>query len=381
MDITGPFPKHKTGVDGILMVVDRLTKYAMFLPYRYHAKAPELAEVLYAGWIRSKGYPKEIVCDRDTRFLSDFWVAVVKQWGLSLKSSSARHPQTDGQTEREPQTAQVLLRTLIRPNQIDWVERLPDVELAYNSSIHPAIGMSPFEFEHGSPISSPLDAILPRTAESDDHLAFLRRMQELLVKVWDQMSKTQIRMSRQANCNRLPCPFRADDLVWVFAAEFSLEQDISRKLLPKWIEPWRIYSAIGDDPEGPSFRIEVPPHLPVHPVFHCSKLAAFASAESDEFPGRRTQDPPSMDGFQEAGYIITQRRHGNKETKFLLHFSYCSHKADRWLMRSELQATAPAVLSRYLSKEKTTPSTPAPRHPRFIPPSDRQLRKRPGSSS
>ncbi|GBG62900.1 hypothetical protein CBR_g34272 [Chara braunii] len=45
MDITRSFPKHKTGVDGILTVVDRLTKFAMFLPCRYHAKAPELAEV------------------------------------------------------------------------------------------------------------------------------------------------------------------------------------------------------------------------------------------------------------------------------------------------------------------------------------------------
>ncbi|GBG84022.1 hypothetical protein CBR_g37898 [Chara braunii] len=117
------------------------------------SKAPKLAEVLYAGWIRTKGYPKEIVCDRDTRFMSDFWLALIKRWGSSLKPSSARHPQTDGQTERAHQTAQVLLRILIRPDQKDWVERLPDVELAYNSSIHPAIGMSPLEFEHDSPCS------------------------------------------------------------------------------------------------------------------------------------------------------------------------------------------------------------------------------------
>ncbi|GBG76844.1 hypothetical protein CBR_g23059 [Chara braunii] len=222
MDITGPFPKYKTGVDGILTVVDRLTKFAMFLPCRYHAKAPELAEVLYAGWIRTKGYPKEIVCDRDTRFMSDFWLALIKRWGSSLKPSSARHPQTDGQTERAHQTAQVLLHTLIRPDQKDWVERLPDVELAYNSSIHPAIGMSPFEFEHGSPVTSLLDTITPRTVKSDDHVLFLRWMQELLVKACDQMAKTQQRMSQQANRQRLPCPFRAGDLVWVSAAEFSL---------------------------------------------------------------------------------------------------------------------------------------------------------------
>ncbi|GBG81444.1 hypothetical protein CBR_g32121 [Chara braunii] len=126
MDITRPFPKHKTGVDGILTVVDRLTKFAMFLPCRNHAKAPELAEVLYADWIRTKGYPK-----------------------------------TDGQRETAHQTAQVLLRTLIRPNQKDWVERLPNIELAYNSSIHPAIRMSPFKFEHASPFTSPLDTIIP----------------------------------------------------------------------------------------------------------------------------------------------------------------------------------------------------------------------------
>ncbi|GBG79250.1 hypothetical protein CBR_g29301 [Chara braunii] len=274
MDITRPFPKHKTGVDGILTVVDRLTKFAMFLLCRYHAKAPELAEVLYASWIRTKGYPKEIICDRDNRFMPDFWLALIKRWGSSLKPSSARHPQTNGQTERAHQTAQVLLRTLIRPNRKDWVERLSDVDLAYNSSI---------EFEHGLPVTSSLDTIIPRTVESNDRLLFLRRMQELLVKARDQMAKTQQHMSQQANCQRLLCPFRAGDLVWVSAVEFSL--DIFRKLLPKWMGPWPIVAPAGNAPKGPSFVIQVPAHLPVYSVFHCYKLALYTPADDDDFPG------------------------------------------------------------------------------------------------
>ncbi|GBG67145.1 hypothetical protein CBR_g81570 [Chara braunii] len=230
MDITGPFPKHKIGVDGILTVVDRLTKFAMFLPCSCHAKAPQLAEVIYTVWIRTQGYPKEIVCDRDTPFMSDFWLALIKQWGSSLKPSSARHPQTDGQTERAHQTAQVLLRTLIHPDQKDCVERLPDVELAYNSSIHPVIGISPFEFEHGSPVTSPLDIITPRMAESDDHLLFFRRGQELLVKARDQMDKTQQRMSQQANRQRLPCPFCVGDLVLLTTFLRCLPTDIKNLL-------------------------------------------------------------------------------------------------------------------------------------------------------
>ncbi|GBG66553.1 hypothetical protein CBR_g64823 [Chara braunii] len=299
MDITSPFPKHKTDVDGILTVVDRLTKFAMFLPCCYHAKASELADVLYAGWIRTKGYPKEIVCDLDTRFMSDFWLALIKRWGLSLKPSSARHPQTDGQTERAHQTAQVLLRTLIRPDQKDWVERLPDVELAYNSSIHPAIGMLPFEFEHGSPVTSPLDTITPRATESDDHLLFLRQTQQVLVKARDQMAKMHQRMSQHANRHRLPCPFRAGDLVWVSAAEFSLEQDISRKLLPKWMGPWPIMAPSGDAPEGPSFTIQVPAHLPVYPVFHCSKLALYTRQQTMTiFPGDDRKTHPLWTVFK-----------------------------------------------------------------------------------
>ncbi|GBG80928.1 hypothetical protein CBR_g31484 [Chara braunii] len=305
MDIIEAFPKHKTGVDGILTVVDRLSKFAMFLPCRYHAKAPELAEVLYAGWIRTKDYPKEIVCDCDTRFRSDFWLVLIKRWGSSLKPSSARHPQTNGQTERVHQTAQVLLRTLICPDQKDWAERLSDVELAYNSSIHPAIGMSPSKFEHGSPVTSPLDTIIPQAAESNDHLLFLHQMQELLVKARDQMAKTQQGMSQHANRLCLPCSFLASDLVWVFAEEFIVEQDISCKLLPKWMGPWPIVAPPGDAPEGPSFTIQVPAHLPVYPIFHCSKLALYTPAEHDDFPGRRSQDPPSMDGVQEVGNIIS----------------------------------------------------------------------------
>ncbi|GBG86890.1 hypothetical protein CBR_g42174 [Chara braunii] len=264
----------------------------------------------------------------------------------------------------------------------DWVERLPDVELAYNSSIRPTIGISPFEFEHSSPVTSPLDTITPRTAESDDHLLFLRRMQELLVKARDQMAKTQQRMSQQANRQRLPCPFRAGDLVWVFAAEFSLEQDISRKLLPKWMGPWPIVATAGDAPEGPSFTIQVPAHLPIYPVFHCSKLALYTPAEHDDFLGRRSQDPPSMGGFQEVGDIISQRRYGNRPTEYLVHFAYCTHRADRWLTRAELQATAPNVLARYERKMQGKPVSSAPRRTRIqVPPSDRRLRPRPGLTS
>ncbi|GBG74913.1 hypothetical protein CBR_g19427 [Chara braunii] len=98
MDVTGPFPRDRFGHDGILTVVDRLSKYPRFLPCKYHATAPELARLLHTGWICGHGVPEDIVNDRDTRFMSAFWTSLMKESGTEMKPSSARHPQTDGQT-------------------------------------------------------------------------------------------------------------------------------------------------------------------------------------------------------------------------------------------------------------------------------------------
>ncbi|GBG78809.1 hypothetical protein CBR_g28033 [Chara braunii] len=77
MDVTGLFPRDRLGHDGILTVVDRLSKYARFLPCKYHATAPELARLLHTGWFCSHGVPEDIVSDRDTRFMSAFWTTLV----------------------------------------------------------------------------------------------------------------------------------------------------------------------------------------------------------------------------------------------------------------------------------------------------------------
>ncbi|GBG42945.1 hypothetical protein CBR_g84368, partial [Chara braunii] len=323
MDVTGPFPRDRHSHDGILTVVDRLSKYARFLPCKYHAAAPELARLLHTGWITNQGVPKDIVSDRDTRFMSAFWTSLMTESGTTMKPSSARHPQTDGQTERAHQTAQMMLRTLIRPDQKDWVDRLPDIEFAYNTSVHPTICVTPFELHHGGEKARIFaDLLLPQAADIDVPCspASVRKFRDLLIKARANMQKAQIRMQQQANRRQLPCPFREGDLVWFLSEEFALEQDVSRKLLPKWFGPWEVTSAVGDDPAGPSFVINIPPHLTVHRVFHASKLAIYTPPSADEFPGRRSQDPPSMDGHQEVDRVITHRKYGNKPRQYKVTF-------------------------------------------------------------
>ncbi|GBG65811.1 hypothetical protein CBR_g53782 [Chara braunii] len=350
MDVTGPFPRDRLGNDGTLTLVDRLSKYARFLPCKYYSTAPELTRLLHTDWICGHGVPEDIVSDRDTRFMSSFWTALMQESGTKMKPSSARHPQTDGQTERAHQTAQMMLRTLIRPDHKDWVDRLPDIEFAHNTSVHPAIGLTPFELHHGGRKGRIFtDLLLPRPADIDAACSptFVRKYRELLAQARANMQKAQIRMQQQANRRRVPCPILAGDLVWVSAEEFALEQDVSRKLLPKWFGPWPVTSAAGDEPDGPSFVINIPLHLMVNPVFHASKLATYTPAKSDDFPGRRSQDPSSMDGHQEVDRVITDRKYGSKPRQHKVTFKACDPDDTRWISGTDLKASAPLIYAHY----------------------------------
>ncbi|GBG77626.1 hypothetical protein CBR_g24072 [Chara braunii] len=380
MDVTGPFPRNRLGHGGILTVVDRLSKYARFLPCKYYSMAPELACLLHTGWICSHGVPEDIVSDRDTRFMSAFWTALMQESGTKMKPGSALHPQTDGQTERAHQTAQVMLRTLIRPDQKDWADRLPDIEFAYNTSVHPAIGMTPFELHHGGRKGRIFaDLLLPQPADIDAACspASIRKYRELLTQARTNMQKAQVRMQQQANRRRVPCLIRIGDLVWVSAEEFALEQDVSRKLLPKWFGPWSVTSAAGDEPDGPSFVINIPEHLTVHPVFHASKPVTYTPAKSDDFSGRRSQDPPSMDGHQEVDRVISDRKYGSKPRQYKVTFKACDPDDTRWISGADLKASAPLIYAHYGRQRLAKgPPRPAPPTRTVVPPSDRQLRPR-----
>ncbi|GJW14043.1 putative reverse transcriptase domain-containing protein [Tanacetum coccineum] len=86
MDFITKLPKSSRGYDTIWVIVDRLTKSAIFVPMRETDPMEKLARM----------YLKE------------------KALGTSLDMSTAYHPQTDGQSERTIQTLKDMLRACIK---------------------------------------------------------------------------------------------------------------------------------------------------------------------------------------------------------------------------------------------------------------------------
>ncbi|GJT04932.1 putative reverse transcriptase domain-containing protein [Tanacetum coccineum] len=110
MDFVTKLPKSSQGYDTIWVIVDRLTKSAIFTPMRETDPMDKLARIYLKEVVTRHGIPVSIICDRDPRFVSNFWRSLQNALGTNLDKSTAYHPQTDGQSERTIHTLKNMLR-------------------------------------------------------------------------------------------------------------------------------------------------------------------------------------------------------------------------------------------------------------------------------
>ncbi|GJX60427.1 putative reverse transcriptase domain-containing protein [Tanacetum coccineum] len=156
MDFITKLPKSSQGYDTIWVIVDQLTKSAIFVPMRETDPMDKLARMYLKEVVTRHGIPLSIICDRDPRFASNFWRSLQNALGTSLDMSTAYHPQTDGQSERTIQTLEDMLRAYIIDFGKGWVNHFPLVEFSYNISYHASIKATPFKALYGRKCRSPV---------------------------------------------------------------------------------------------------------------------------------------------------------------------------------------------------------------------------------
>jgi hypothetical protein len=169
--VTALPPGGKDSYNAVLVVVDRSSKRAQFLPCYKDSTALDTAMLFWTSIINDVGFPKVIISDRDPKFTSEFWQNLFDLLGTKLAFSTVYHPQTDGLAERMIQTLEDMIRRYCAFGMQfkdgegythDWVLLLPALEYAYNSSIHATTGKTPFELEKGWIPHMPHDLLLSK---------------------------------------------------------------------------------------------------------------------------------------------------------------------------------------------------------------------------
>lgn len=252
-------------MDAILVVVDRFSKGAHFIPCKEEGtNAERIAELFLQHARKLHGVPEQTVSDRGPQFNNQFIRRLYELLGINPTFSTAFHPETDGQTERINQVIEQYIRLFTNDRQDDWVKLLPMAEFSYNNTPTSTTGYSPFYLWYGEhPIlqaGEPRDEKVPAAEELVELIRFAGEEAKAMIEM------AQTRYKEQADKDRIEDPELAvGEEIWLNGKNLQTDRP-SKKLDWKYFGPYKIIEQIGSC----AYKLDLPPSIKVHPVFHVS---------------------------------------------------------------------------------------------------------------
>src|SRR3954449_13054919 len=196
--------------------------------------------------------------------------------GTRLAMSTTFHPQTDGQTERANRTLEDTLRAYVSYWQDDWDTLLPAAEFACNNAPSASTQMTPFCLCYGRDPIDPYSQIASFPDSIPAAADFHHQQQNAIKQATDALVLAKANQEKYANQHRRDVSFSVGDQVLLSSSHIHLEsqaQHPSRKLQARFIGPYTILAKVSPV----TYKLELPPSLNIHPVFHVSLLRAYTT--------------------------------------------------------------------------------------------------------
>jgi len=346
MDFIEQLPSS-TGFTAILVVVDRLSKQAIFIPTHDTITSLELAKLFLLHVFSKHGVPAHITSDRSTEFVSHFFQSLGKALNMCLHFTSSYHPEGNGQTEQSNQTLEQYLRIYCNYQQDNWADLLPLAEFAYNNAPSATTRVSLFFANKGY---HPNISVYPEhdmtSARACDYAVDLESLHQYLR---EEMANAQLRYQGLADAKRTPAPdFKVGNQVYIKAKYFRSTRP-SKKLSEKNLGPYAIIAQVG----SLSFMLCLPDSMrAVHPIFHvCQLEPAILNTIPDQI--QPPLPPVEVDGepeFEISEILNSKVDRQRRSCKLLYLVRWSSYEGTdeetSWLLATEL-GNATELLENY----------------------------------
>lgn len=352
----------------ILVVVCRLTKMRHFIGTR-SLNTDELVDAFVSRVYTLHGLPDNIISDRGTQFVSGFWTQLSERLGVTLRHSSAFHPETDGQTERINSVLEQYLRAFVNFHQDDWMEWLPLAEFASNNLVSETTGCSPFFANYGfnphlgtEPSKPcPPDMTLAQKREFFKGNKTADRMERILEQLQALAKQAVATYEENANRHRSDSPrYIAGQQVYVNTKNMKTSRK-AKKLDDKWVGPFVIEKAYPR-----SCLVKLPENVRIFPVFHHSLL--IPAHDGTRFPAQRQinesesrttrgrvleRDDGEVEPVQKWEFEGIMDNHDEDGHHYLIKWK---HQAPTWQKASDLKGNEKVVAEyHHLHPEKPGP--------------------------
>jgi hypothetical protein len=193
LDWVGPLPESERGFNFLLNITDRLTKFAIAIPWQQTMTKEQLAEALYYVFC-AYGIPWAIISDRDRRIDNDFFKTLSSLRGTNHRLTVSHRPQGNGQAEdlnKELVTKMKMYATRAS-RAAKWDLDIKECVYAYNTAVHTAHGFTPFFLTHDYHPSSLYTLYWPSTEP-----AFLSTSSRVQVEDFRQRHRQHLGQARQ----------------------------------------------------------------------------------------------------------------------------------------------------------------------------------------
>ena len=245
IDIVSGLPLKYGKFDAILTIVCRFSKEVVAVPVSKSIDAEGCVDALLTHVYARTGPILSILSDRGSQFTSALFRQMWDLLGTKLSFTTAYHPETDGQTEVYNRVLLSMLRTNLNDGDDNWVDILPMLVYQLNSTIHDALGCSPYEANYARQPLQLWDAVNAESVPRVDDASPAEARAAVDRMVHAALEDAQRKTKMIADAKRRPAPrLAAGDRVRVSATSLMSQAERTlfenRKLRAKRIGPFRV---------------------------------------------------------------------------------------------------------------------------------------------
>lgn len=254
MDFTVLEPSSD-GRENVLIFTDVFSKFTVAVPTR-DQRALTVAKCLVKHWIQPYGVPARIHSDQGKCFEAEVVQSLCRLYGMKKSRTTPYHPQRNGQCERFNRTLHNPLRTLPPEKKRRWVEYLPEVVFAYNTTEHQSTGYTPYFLLFGRGPGVPLDVALgggdvdAQMDLSEWVESHQTRLKAAYQQAGEKLKRAAESRSRQRGAPTNNSMLYPGQLVYVRNRHFTGRHKIQDMWLPV---PHRVLTRVGQ--EGPVYSV------------------------------------------------------------------------------------------------------------------------------